>query len=765
MSSPTLQRGTERSEGLGSTTFRRSRWLRKVEEIASVCLRILLEEGPRALVVKVAEKIRRKEFRLLEPSPIDLRYVTMRAITAPSNAFYDYYQGMLKIAKGQEASRPRRLEEDGPPVKTSVKLIAFYLPQFHPIPENDVWWGEGFTEWTNVSKAVPQFVEHYQPRLPGELGFYDLRVGEIQEAQIKLARRYGIHGFCFYYYWFDRKRLLERPLNQFIANRKINFPFCLCWANENWTRRWDGRDQDILIRQRYSRGWDLRFIQDIESALRDDRYIRINGRPLLIVYDVSRIPSPQSVAKTWREYCRGKDIGELFLAAAQTFGFIDPRPVGFDAALGFPPHNIKIREITREMPMLNTNFRGRVYDYRQLVENELGKQPENRFRKFLTVMTGWDNDPRRPGMGQIFVHSSPVAYSKWLEDACTKTAILQNLDERLVFVNAWNEWAEGAYLEPDRRYGRAYLESTASVLNTLSHATMDEDKTYEFLDRPIEKRSKTAVMVHIYYSELTREILNHLTNLRNDFDLFVSAPTTVDLQEDEIRRQHPNVYFYRCENRGRDIAPFLRIYSYLHPLKYEVMCKIHTKRSRHRTDGELWRRDIYAKLLGTPEIVEKIITLLQTSDIGIIAPFGHLLPSEYYWGLGRCSTRNRANVLRLCERVGLDTPDLRFPFVAGSMFWFKPSALYLLTKLNLETRDFEPERGQKDGTLAHALERFLGLITKDAGFEFAQADANGDISVYANKFTISRWATPTKEGRAVVFPRQMFRHRDLRYGT
>ena len=350
------------------------------------------------------------------------------------------------------------------PVETRIKLIAFYLPQFHPIPENDAWWGKGFTEWTSVTRAKPQFEGHYQPHLPGELGFYDLRLPGVQQRQIELARLHGIHAFCYHHYWFHGKRLLRQPLEQVLDHPELDFPFCLCWANENWTRTWDGLESEVLLAQQHSAEDDLAFIRDIEPALRDRRYVRVEGRPLLVVYRPALFPEARATAERWRTYCREAGIGELFLMSTHAFDARDPREFGFDAALEFTPNSIVTRQITAEMPHLNPGFCGAVFDYRHLVEMSLARQPPDGYELLRSVTPMWDNEARRPSRGAIFANSSPALYQEWLKATCRWTECHVGAGRPFVFVNAWNEWGEGAHLEPDRRYGYAYLQATAEAL-------------------------------------------------------------------------------------------------------------------------------------------------------------------------------------------------------------------------------------------------------------------------------------------------------------
>ncbi|MEI8047716.1 MAG: glycoside hydrolase family 99-like domain-containing protein, partial [Bacteroidota bacterium] len=350
-----------------------------------------------------------------------------------------------------------------------VKVLAFYLPQFHAIPENDAWWGEGFTEWTNVKPAQPQFEGHYQPHVPGKLGYYNLLDTKVQERQVELAKNYGIGGFCFHYYWFNGKRLLEKPIENYLLNPQLDLPFCISWANENWTRRWDGRENEILIKQYHSPEDDLAFIQHVSKYMFDNRYIRINNKPLLMVYRPGLLPSAKETAKNWRDWCRANGIGEIYLAYVQSFENPHPSEIGYDAAIEFPPNSFNSLMVTHLIKPYNNNFRCNVFDWNTMVMNsEPYSVPD--FKLFRGVCPSWDNTPRRKSDSHIFVNSHPDDFQKWVYNAAKDTITrFENPDERLIFVNAWNEWAEGAHLEPDEKYGYAYLQNIYDVLRKLAN--------------------------------------------------------------------------------------------------------------------------------------------------------------------------------------------------------------------------------------------------------------------------------------------------------
>jgi lipopolysaccharide biosynthesis protein len=349
----------------------------------------------------------------------------------------------------------------------SARLIAFYLPQFHPIPENDAWWGEGFTEWRNVSAAQPLFPGHYQPHLPGELGYYDLRRPEARISQANLAREYGIYGFCYYHYWFKGRRLLEFPFDQVLTSGQPDFPFCLCWANESWTRTWDDQGRERLIEQEYSEADDHKHIQWLITAFQDPRYIRVENKPIFLVYRANKLPNPRKTAALWREEANHAGIGEIYLCRVESFPseHTDPVAIGFDAAVEFQPDwaNLPLeRKIARRLALELSLKHNDIYEYAALAERMMRKAPPP-YKRFPCVTPSWDNSPRHKTRPTIIANSTPELYEAWLRSAIGSLNPAAP-EERLVFVNAWNEWGEGCHLEPCAKWGRGYLEATRRAL-------------------------------------------------------------------------------------------------------------------------------------------------------------------------------------------------------------------------------------------------------------------------------------------------------------
>jgi len=342
------------------------------------------------------------------------------------------------------------------------RLIAFYLTQFHPTPENDKWWGKGFTEWTNVTKAKPLFEGHYQPHLPSDLGFYDLRLRETRQEQISLAKQYGIDGFCYHYYWFSGKRVLNLPLDDMLQDSGSSMPFCLCWANENWTRRWDGAEHEVLLEQKYLPDDDVDFIKSLIPFFKDPRYIKVDGCLYLIVYFPQHLPNAEVTLRTWREYCRDLGLGELHISAALTHGNEDYAKYGFDSGVEFPPHNLKIPNVNN-LINFDEPHTGSVYQYSEIAEFYLNKKYANN-RVFKTVFPSWDNSARTKTRALIALNSHPDNYEFWISSTIDRVC-KNNSGESLLFINAWNEWAEGCHLEPDHKYGKAYLDATLRAKN------------------------------------------------------------------------------------------------------------------------------------------------------------------------------------------------------------------------------------------------------------------------------------------------------------
>ncbi len=355
-----------------------------------------------------------------------------------------------------------------------ARAIAFYLPQFHPMPENDTWWGKGFTEWRNVTKAKPHFDGHYQPHLPGDLGFYDLRLAESRKDQADMARQFGIEGFCYWHYWFNGKRLLERPFNEVLKSQEPDFPFCIAWANETWSRRWLGEPKDVLMEQTYSDEDDLKHISWLIGVFKDDRYMTVNGRPMFLIYRPSDLPNPQKTTDLFRLECLKNDINDPYLIGVNGHDvYQDFRTIGFDATLHFTPQLGVLPEAFEDGPSATKSERNlrfgvrsdvlKIYDYKESLKAMLSLRESLTHPTIPSICVGWDNTPRRAEKAIILTKSDPEFYKNELS-ALIDEQSAKSFNERFVFLNAWNEWAEGNHLEPDLQLGHQFLEATRSAL-------------------------------------------------------------------------------------------------------------------------------------------------------------------------------------------------------------------------------------------------------------------------------------------------------------
>jgi lipopolysaccharide biosynthesis protein len=354
----------------------------------------------------------------------------------------------------------------------NARVIAYYLPQFHPIPENDQWWGKGFTEWTNVTRARPLFRGHHQPHLPADLGFYDLRVPEVREQQAMLARQAGIEGFCYWHYWFNGKRLLDRPINEVLANGRPDFPFCVGWANESWTRRWTGEEAEVLLKQTYSPDDDLAHARWLAEVFSDTRYLRVDGRPIFVLYRAPSLPDPKRTTDTFRSECVRLGVSEPFIIGRDTHNRgMDMRALGCDIsessspALGALPRAFhppgRPADWTRNARLGVWSGDLKIYDYEDACRRMERIRPSHPHIPGFFV--GWDNTPRRGRKAIVLTGATPDAFARGFRVVIDSVQD-RPPERRIIFVNAWNEWAEGMYLEPGQLYGHGFLDALRAEL-------------------------------------------------------------------------------------------------------------------------------------------------------------------------------------------------------------------------------------------------------------------------------------------------------------
>lgn len=621
--------------------------------------------------------------------------------------------------------------------KDDPRLIAVYLPQFHKVPLNEKTWGKGFTEWTNVAAASPGLVGQQQPMLPADLGFYDLdRPAKIKE-QIDLAKKYGIYGFMFYYYWFSGEKILDVPINTILKNKSWDFNFMICWANENWTKRWDGMDSEVIIGQKYNDNDPIRFIEDVAPILNDKRYITIDGeRPILAVYRPSTISNIDEYARIWRQYFKDKYGKEIYLIVGNNHTDSDPREYGFDALYDFSPGSViwggaasevaNIPEEDYDSIKLDPNFYGSVVDYRNIALDErLDAVDRYDFPTFQALMPHWDNHARKKGRHtHALINSTPEVYASWLDRVLEKATKKEQAP--LVFLNAWNEWAEGAILEPTLHLGHANLLRTAEILSKYS-SNEENAQTFPLLSTPNSGSTKIAVIIHLFYPEMWEILTDRLKYVVQDFDIFVTIPERhKDIKLEYIDHK---VTIVVVPNWGRDILPFLHVLRKVRAAEYEYVLKLHSKKSKQisRINATYWLRTSLNSLLFNKASVNNILKKLSgpIKMIGI-KDFAVSMSLD-----GELSLKKRINKYYSPRSAKMITKNINdFTFSAGSMFWARVDAFDDILDRHIVADDFELESGQLWDTLAHFLERdfWINIYNRYGNKSLAYVSSDGKLN-------------------------------------
>lgn len=608
---------------------------------------------------------------------------------------------------------------------TDIKAIALYLPQFHEFKENNEWWGDGFTEWTNVRKGFAQFKNHNQPRIPhDDIGYYDLSTEDAVRKQVDLAKRHGIYAFGMYYYWFSGHRLMEKPMDILLSNLDLDIKFFAIWANENFTRTWDGLESNVLLGQEYSPDDPDKFILSLKKYIEDGRYMRADRKPVIGLYNPSAIPDCRETLSRWREQARKIGIGEILIWACVTEGrHIDAEYQSMiDGEYEFPPRG-KLYVDSEPTP-----GEGVVFDYLSLVESARRFPVEpfgNLAPCFRGTMMEWDNAARRQTKYNAWKNYSPFRFYVWSRIAIDYLRKNYDEDSRYLFVNAWNEWGEGTYLEPDEKYGYANINALSRAMYDLPFGKNHRELvTYLGAYREPDSQfaslvsiPKVAIHAHIFYEEIASEISEYLHNVPCAFDLFVT--TDSEEKATELRDCFSDLgNVSRLEvaavgNRGRDVLPFL---DQLRDVaeRYDIIGHIHSKKSLYDEYGNDWRTYLLQNVLGSRDLIIDVFNaFLDNDDIGLLFPQTfHAVRGSLEWG------SNKEIAERAIDALGLrvDLPD-EIVFPAGNMLWIRPAAVLQLFTLDVSSFYSEEDDGKIDGTIMHAVERLWPYVARANGFQ------------------------------------------------
>ena len=594
--------------------------------------------------------------------------------------------------------------------KSDMKPIALYLPLFFENYKNNLSINGQFVGWTDIKKCKSLFKGHHQPRIPGDninyLDYYNSFNISVIKKQVELAENHGIYGFAIYYYWFDGKKVFEKPLDLYSSNKDINFPFLLIWVNNNSRKKLDREKEEFIFKATDIEEYSLLFIKDIEKYLIDHRYIKINNKPLLGIYEPYDLINLNQIIKKIREKSKETGIGEIFILAClnknETRKIINSQL--FDGAFDFPPHhllgNFKIR-------FKNT------FIYNELIYKNIEYNYSNsrNFSFFRCSMLQWDNCLSKT-KNMIYDYYSPEQFYFINKIIIDWTKKHYDKEERFFFINSWNNWYEGSYLEPDKKYGYASINSLSKAIFNLTYIDPYSIKNLNY-------ESKIAIHVHLFYEDLIFDIINITNNIPVKFDLFMSVCSkNIKKRVEQYIIKNSKANFFEIKifsNKGRDVLPFLiQMKKVIH--KYKYICHLHTKKSLFSNFGDDWRNYLYFNLLGNEQIISEIMSEFEKFDkLGLIfaEPFYKLLTY-----LGKLIIDPNIKYMNfIIKKISLKyrVSENYFDFPEGNMFWAKIEAIYQIFEMNIIKR-VSKENGKLDSTIIHGIERIWVYLAKINGF-------------------------------------------------
>ena len=593
---------------------------------------------------------------------------------------------------------------------TDIKPIALYFPNFYPIKINN----KSFSGWESIKNAKSLYGGHKQPRKPFYKGsdfdfdYYDLTMTDVIKKQVELAKSHGIYGFGIFYYWFSGKKVFEKPLDIIFKNKNIDFHFFIIWRNKDLKI-----NDEIIIKQEYDNNFSEQFFDDIKKYLNDPRYIRNKGRPMIGIYKPERINNLNNIISIWRKKSKENGIKDIFILVKYTEKYYEKlNDLSIDAGYIMPPFN-RSKDILIKIHNYYYFYSGLLYDdnyFKNILKN---------FTIYRGIFLEFDNSPKqskRLKQVKIYEEYSPEKFyllNKLLIDWTKKN---HNKNNRFIFINAWNNWLEGTYLEPDTNFGYTSINSFSKALFNLTY------KQSKYNISHLQKKPKVLIQVHAFYEDIIPQVINKTNNIPVKFDLFITTNTAKkqNIIENMIKRNSKaNKYEIDIAgNKGRDVLPFLtQIKNVIKNYKY--ICHIHTKKTKFNpTKGEKWRNYLYNNLFGDKELISEILTDFENnSKLGVI------FPETYYPEKENVLKYNGNNIKYMNHLLSIMFPNNNYKigniiiFPSGNMFWARVNAIHQMFEHDISNK-CPKEDNQYDATILHGIERLWLFIAQINGYYY-----------------------------------------------